>query len=375
MFLRSTRLHRPSSLRVAASFLATTLLLGQSRLVLAQGSAQATELGEGTEAAVTELMRAAVARYSKNDLEGAREAFLKAWKLRQHAAIAASLAEVELKLGRYRDAAEHLSFYLAHLPTGKESSRTDAERQLAECKMHIGILQLTVDPLNATVLVDGVVVGNGNSSELFVEPGAHSLHAEKDGRRTPMQRPSVAAGETLDVRLTVPVSMPSAASSPMQVQPQTPRSEPPRIAQKRPVAEADDDGKFWTVTAGGALTAAAVGVGIMYTVQSNGADVRADELLRQVNRDSDPELVARHGACTADPPPSACSELASARDDAVRSRNIAIGSFVAGGVLGVATVGAYLFWPDEARPSMSKKLTVAPWTVGHARGLMVHGRF
>src|SRR5882724_8409675 len=85
------------------------LILGMTFAGALHGSpawAQPTESetagqSEDTERAVTELMRTAVARYAKKDLEGAREAFEKAWNLKHHAAIAASLAEVEMKLSRY----------------------------------------------------------------------------------------------------------------------------------------------------------------------------------------------------------------------------------------------------------------------------------
>src|SRR5450432_3751077 len=66
--------------------------------------------------AAKELVRQGSAEYSKQHWEAARASFQKAWELKRHYAIAANLADVELKLGRYREAAEHLEYALANLP-------------------------------------------------------------------------------------------------------------------------------------------------------------------------------------------------------------------------------------------------------------------
>jgi tetratricopeptide (TPR) repeat protein len=64
------------------------------------------------------LMDEGSRHFDKKEWALAREYFLKAWELLQHHTIAANLAEVEIRLGLYREAAEHLSFVLAQaLPT------------------------------------------------------------------------------------------------------------------------------------------------------------------------------------------------------------------------------------------------------------------
>jgi hypothetical protein len=370
MSARSAKLSSPFTCRSATAVLVSALVLLQNGFVLAQEAGQGTAQSGTTEQAVTELMRTGLERYSKKDLEGARDAFQKAWKLRQHAAIAASLAEVELKLARYRDAAEHLSFYLANLPSGKESSRGDAEQQLAECKKHIGTLSVTVEPATATVLVDGVARGEGAIAELFLEPGEHALQAEKEGRSSTMLKPSIAEGEVLNVRLTVKPAPAEKASFP---QPQPPA--PARVAPAPRQAEANNDTEFWVVTAGGALSVAALTVGVMYTLQANSAESEGDDLLRQIQRDSDPQLVMQGAECAVTPLPAGCAELASARQDADSKRNLAIGSFVTGGVLAAATVGAIVFWPERKPAPNSAHWTLVPWGGWQAPGLLLNGTF
>src|SRR4051812_13044301 len=76
----------------------------------------ATPPDADTKATVKELMHTGVAAYRKKDFEAARTAFAKAWKLKPHSDIAAALADVEMKLGRYRDAAGHWDYYLNYHP-------------------------------------------------------------------------------------------------------------------------------------------------------------------------------------------------------------------------------------------------------------------
>src|ERR1700742_4017684 len=110
------------------------------------GNAGDRDASSTDDAAIKELMRTGIGEYRKNHLEAARTAFASAWELRHHTAIAASLADVEMKLGRFRDAAEHWQYYLASSPP----DRAEAEAQLAECSKHVGRIDVTVEPAAAT---------------------------------------------------------------------------------------------------------------------------------------------------------------------------------------------------------------------------------
>jgi hypothetical protein len=365
----SPALPRPRKTHIARVLLAGSLLLAQSAPALAERPKPASKQNEATHPEVTELMQTAMARYAKNDLEGAREAFQRAWDLRQHAAIAASLGEVELKLGRYRDAAQHLSFYLAHLPPGKETMRTEAEQQLAECKRHVGTVKVSVEPSDAMVLVDGSAVAEG-PQELLLEPGAHSLQAVASGRLSPKESFSIAAGET---RQTMLVIVPAPTATPPPAAGIEPARERPTPAPQ-PAAESSDT-KFW-VEVGGA-TAAAVGValGVTFTLKSNRASSHADELLGQIQSESDPKLVASGSECTATPTPRACAAYSQARIDTKQAKNIAIGSFIGGGVLALATVGTLALWPAGKHTPKSGQLLLSPYGGWRAPGLALHGTF
>ena len=147
------------------------LLLFGSHSAIAGSSSQ----DDATQAA-KEFVRQGTAEYTKQHWEAARVSFLKAWELKQHYAIAANLGDVELKLGRYREAAEHLKYTLANLPPERAEKRADAEASLKECRAHLSAVRVSVSVVGAVVKLDGQDVPPGAlSDELLLEPGPTSL--------------------------------------------------------------------------------------------------------------------------------------------------------------------------------------------------------
>ena len=326
-----------------------------------------------TENAVAELMRTGVSRYGKRDFDGARDAFEKAWRLKRHAAIAASLAEVEMKLGRYRDAAEHLSFYLTHAPTGHEASRADAEHQLVDCKKHVGRVTVAVDTPSAMVFVDQTPIGVAPLEDaVWLEPGEHTLVAENDGTSSPAVRVTKVAGASLAIRLVLTPAPGKPTNTPS---PFTPRQK--RIETSAPkVVERPTDIKPWVVVGGGALTAVAVGVGVFYTVRANADESEANNILAKLEQDADPAVVANKSVCSESPMRSReCDSVPAKLNDAKNGRNFATAAFISAGVMGLATVGALVFWPDPVKKSNAARVSVGPWIDGGGRGFQVSGSF
>ena len=340
---------------------------------LAQGSQSPTnDASPDTENAVAELMRTGVSRYGKKDFESARDAFEKAWRLKRHAAIAASLAEVEMKLGKYRDAAEHLSYYLAHAPTAREASRADAETQLEECRKHVGRVTVAVDTPSATVFVDQVQVGAAPLEDaVWLEPGEHALHAERDGRSSPAVHITMVAGASLAIRLVLTPAPGKPTNTPS---PSTPRQK--RIETSAPkVVERPTDSKPWVLVGGVALTAVAVGVGVFYTVRANSDEGEANSTLANLERDADPSVVSSKSVCSEGAMrPQECESVSAKLKDADSGRNVATAAFISAGVLGLATVGALIFWPGPVE-SKSARISVGPWADGAGRGFQVSGSF
>lgn len=136
----------------------------------------------------------------------ARQSFLEAWKLRPHYQIAANLGRAELMTGAYRDAAEHLAYFLREAPAdvGAED-RAQARQWLDEAKAKIGTLTLKVEPPDAEVLVDGVALPAPLPPEVFVDPGKRVLEARRAGHVPARRELELRAGqgEVVELRLAV----------------------------------------------------------------------------------------------------------------------------------------------------------------------------
>lgn len=316
------------------------------------------------------LMRSGVEAYRKGNLEGAREAFEKAWKLRPHLGIAASLADVEMKLGRYRDAAVLWRYYLAHRPPDP----SDAERQLSECMKHIGRLHVSVNKAGAAVLVDGEPVGSTPLREdVLLEPGSHTVVARFDDRSSSLRPVTANEGERTSAMLIIP------PPEPLDPSPLIPAAPP----AKTPTISGGDraggiSARTWVLLAGGALTLSAGAIGIVYAVKMGDAEDDATRFLARTIREGAPSLVESNSQCAADAAsrPAACDDLARALDDRNRAARVANGAIFATGFLGVATAATFLLWPSgqTSRPKEAA-VNVSPWTTGGVRGLQIEGRF
>jgi hypothetical protein len=117
--------------------------------------------------------------------EKARSFLLGAWRLQQHWRIAPHLANVELKLGRMRDAAEHLSFFLREGKNLDPGDRKQAETLLARAQAKIGTVNVGGAPAGAEIRVDGELVGTAPlAGPIFVEPGTRRVEARAEGYAT-----------------------------------------------------------------------------------------------------------------------------------------------------------------------------------------------
>src|SRR5215212_6726576 len=79
-----------------------------------------------------ELFLEGVKATEKGQWARAHAAFLAAWSLKQHYQIAGNLGTAEAKLGKWRDAATHLSMYLREAPKAKVEERKSAEALLTQ---------------------------------------------------------------------------------------------------------------------------------------------------------------------------------------------------------------------------------------------------
>jgi hypothetical protein len=313
-------------------------------------------------------MRQGIAAYRKKNFEGARSAFANAWEIERHADIAAALAEVEMQLGRYREAAEHWEYNLAH-----GGDVNEASAQLAECRKHIARVRIEVDPPSAEVLVDGVAVPRAAYEKgIWLDPGDHRLVAREGSRSSPELKLYVSAAEERSSRLSVPPPAPVPPPAVQSVAPPSP-----------PVQPASHDGggletRTVVVIGGAVLTAAAVGLGVYGELKAQAADTRRVQLLGEAQA-SLPDPVPGNQVCYQRPGgpdiPKQCSEISSKVDEAIEFQRLRNASFIAGGVLGVATVTTFLLWPKARKEAERTGISVAPLDVAGSRGVQLRLRF
>lgn len=326
---------------------------------------------------VAKLLDRGVERFAAGDLEAARESFDAAWHLQKDVTIASSLADVEIKLGRHRDAAGHLSYCIHH--STDESARREAERRLIACRRFVGSVSVTIDTPGATVTVDGAAVGQAPlDGELWLEPGTHTLKAQRHGHLPAEKTLEITVGDKLIVELklgpnTAPSAAPS-ASAPLTLRPKRLESAAHRADTS---VSANDNLKFYSIIGGSVLGAAALGLGVLWTLGASSDEDSANALLAQLKAEGDPELAKTNSSCTgaAGPPPAKCDDLKHARESVDRSRNLATGAFITGGVLLAGTVSAYFLWPEQQEPTGKSALHFAPWSEGKANGVQLSGTF
>jgi hypothetical protein len=328
-----------------------------------------------TQQQIRTLVNEGVAASAKNDWEGARAALLKAWEIRPLATIAANLGYVELKLGKYREAAEHLQYFLVKAPADRPERRADAEQQLAECHKHIAIISVKANVDGAQLTMDASEVGQTPlTKQLFVEPGMHTFKASRPGYQSELRTISVEADRdvvlqfTLQTELNVPKEPAAAAQS----------ASTENVAAERPGIQP----RTWFLIGGSAATAISLGVGIAYRLKAGSLGDDASSTLAQI--DSLPDTTSSQRATSAEcfnrtgTAQTLCEQLWATRRQQDSSTNTSTAAFVTAGVLGVATAVTYFLWPEpksSAKRTSAVSLRFAPLSLGSTRGVQIFAAF
>lgn len=304
--------------------------------------------------------------FKKNDFERARVAYLAAWALKKHFQIAASLGDCELRLGRYRDAAEHLTFALRELPATSDwqSVRDGATKMLADAKTHVGAVTLTVNVADADVSVDQTVVGKTPLLDpIFLDPGAHTIEVKKVGFIAKRVDVDAKAGKTepQDVTLDSEGSTTGAGGAPPDSTSTGTggagggSSTPPPSGKSVPL-----------IVSGTVL--AVVGVGIGATLVGVGASAAGDrdELLGKLGGDSPCSVGTIFG--------TECEQIVE-KDDSYLA--LSTGGGIALGVgagLGIATL-IYALVPSGSSEKKLATFLFAPALSSTFHGIVVGGTF
>ena len=293
-----------------------------------------------------ELYRQGNEAYKLNRLKDAYSFYRDAWNLKKSYDIAGNLGAVELAINMPRDAAEHLLHSLRQFPAnGKPEARDKTRQRFDEAVKQIGTLVIKVNVDGADILIDGKSVGKAPlEQEVFVDPGGRRIEAKFEGYEPAYQVLQVGKSSTHQVSLKLKKTAPP---PPVTVTPTRPS---------------------WTVpviVVGASLAAASFGTGIGLFVASGAKGSEADEKLAELKRT---------GGSTPCPTQPGCAEVKDLRSDHDTFHNVAIGTFVLGGVFAAATVSS-VFLLNPKRSSAPSDVRVAPALGPTSQGLLVTGTF
>jgi hypothetical protein len=305
--------------------------------------------------------------YRMKKWDEAYKAFWRAFDLKKTYDIAGNLGDVELIVGKPRDAAEHLEFSLREWPAGQQAARKRTMERLEAAKQEVGTLHVEVDTDGCEISVNGQSVGTSPIKQpLFVVPGAVTVeakHGDKHVQRT------IAFDKGQERTLTLELT--SAEGSATVSEPVTPAKSDPTPTTQPGHDEGPHDAtsgsgsnlKTIGLITSGAVALVGAGVGVGFLMAKNSAKDDADAIVK----DNDLGTTG----CSASPKPSACSDLADANDRGKRSATLSTIGFIGAGV-GVAGLVTFLLLPNQKKDSAT---SVYPLLDQHTMGLGASGRF
>ncbi len=318
-------------------------------------------IGEAERDQARHLYDEAIQYGKRGEYRKAKASLSAAWALLKSWEIAVNLGSAEMRLGQYRDAAEHLTWGIRD-GAAKEgenySPLVKAKTLLTEAAGHVGQLKLLADEPGASIFVDGDVVGKSPLVDpLYLDPGIHVITARPANpeRASLKLEVRIQAGDSLERYLRF---SPTHAANDKASEIADPAPAPTPAPR--------DGGLFEARTVVpmtlGALTAISGGLALAFTVKASAANGAATDWAERTG-----------GNC--DTPNSACNGLADARERRNDANRIANVAWVGAGMFGVATLATVLFWPKATAPITSAKLRFVPRTDADLRGVIVMGTF
>lgn len=305
------------------------------------------------------LHRDGAALYLQGHYEKALAAFTAAWALVHHSDLAGNLAECEIKLGRYRDAAEHVQYILDD-PAASKRLREGAVARQRDVAAHVATVRVTLSEPTATLTIDGrEVPKEALRGPLFLDPGEHVFLAKERGFQDATATKTLPAGASETVTLVLAKEAPASVPAPGV----TASAPPPP-----PPAPGASDGLEPTtvvLVAGGATVAVATALGLTFSVIASGKTSDADDAMATLEAQG----LARPCAAASD----ACSQIADARDAADELGTAALGSFIGAGVALVGTGALYLWFASDEKAAPAVQVGAGPLPGGGV--LSVGGAF
>src|SRR5262245_20529051 len=146
--------HFPITLLVAATLTASGTAFAQAPKASARPAAPAAPAKTPDRA--DELFQQAADAFDAGRYPEAQAKLEAAWAIKKTYDIAGNLGVVEVKLGKYTAAAEHLSWALLHFPpTETNKARRGYEQELAKARAEVAALRIRVSTDGAEITVNG----------------------------------------------------------------------------------------------------------------------------------------------------------------------------------------------------------------------------
>lgn len=279
--------------------------------------------------------------YDEQKWAEAEAAYQSAWNLRKSFDLAGNLGSVEMQLGQYRDAAEHLSYAYDEFPTGgKTEDRAALAKRIEEARLQVGVLTIKTNVVGARLYIDNKLVGQAPLEKgVFVDLGQRVIEARLDGHDDVLRTIEVTKGskQDLDLRL-VPKSAGQGSGG----------------NSKRAVI----------IAVGAGLAAAGIGTGIGLWAAGSGKTSDAEGIRTGLNPGicpgTTPDIMAK------------CSSLKTTLESHDSLVNAGTGVFIAGAAIGGLTV-VYLL--TSKKTSSSIGLEATPIVAPTFAGVSITGRF
>jgi len=326
-------------------------------------------LSPAQESRLATLLQQGDAAAKSRRFEACAEAYSSALHLLLSAKTAGELGLCEEALGRYDRAHRHLSRAIDRAPSPAQGGTLQDpwkryRAALERVSDRVARVIVLVQPASAEVLIDGESLGVQKSGHFIaVLPGTHTWTAKLDGYDDATVTHTVASGDVPDIALTLKLRV-VAPPAPLQAAPPA-GAAPTAAAVSTPILHEEP----WYAPA---PSARGVAIGLTYAGLATVVVAGVTTLALEADRSSiAASLAERHGAsaCTAEPAPSDCARLRTAKEARVIARTV---TAVGAGVTGAAALAVVLLNVLPAK-SGSPRVAIAPFAGGDGGGFIVTG--
>src|SRR5512133_88305 len=356
--------------------------ISASSIASAENATTSQEVAPSVEDVDSEWIKAGIEAYKKRDYAVARDSLIRAWEHSHLGTVAGILADAEMKLQRYAEAAEHWTEYLRLLPEDSTTERQEGQRQLAVCREHVGLLIVHVGPTEASLVIDGAeLLGRPKAlHEVWLPFGEHVVQAKANGQLSPAKTIEVEKGSDLRIVLeTPPVAAPHATTSPQRARPLAMTPTPSVLHSS---SKHSSPARTIVLITESALTVAALGIGIGAWIAYTSADHDATKLREQIDTENKDPAYAKAPCTPLNPSrPMSCESLTARLGDRTDAAEIVNVAMPVAGILAAVTVGTYLLWPRAEKHPVPvggvtpKTLALVPyWSPGN-QGLTARMQF